>query len=58
MYGDADTWALVLAAGEDSRLRSLTTVPSGTSIPKQFCSLHDGPSLLHEALQRARAVVR
>jgi mannose-1-phosphate guanylyltransferase len=50
------TWALVLAAGEGSRLRTLTTAASGTSIPKQFCSLFEGPSLLQEALDRARAV--
>lgn len=52
----ANTWALVLAAGEGSRLRALTTAPSGTTIPKQFCSLDGGPSLLHEALCRALAV--
>jgi mannose-1-phosphate guanylyltransferase len=49
-------WALVLAAGEGKRLRSLTTPASGMPIPKQFCSLHEGPSLLHEALCRARSV--
>lgn len=46
------TWALVLAAGEGSRLRKLTTT-WGISVPKQFCSLYAGLSLLHEALQRA-----
>ena len=51
-----NTWALVLAAGEGSRLRALTTAPSGTSVPKQFCSLYEGPSLLQEALSRALAV--
>ena len=50
------TWALVLAAGEGSRLRALTTAASGASVPKQFCSLYDGPSLLQEALGRALAV--
>ena len=49
-------WTLVLAAGEGSRLRSLTACSSGASIPKQFCSLYAGPSLLHEALQRAATV--
>jgi mannose-1-phosphate guanylyltransferase len=43
----------VLAAGEGRRLRSLTTDASGMTVPKQFCSLRGGPSLLHEALQRA-----
>jgi mannose-1-phosphate guanylyltransferase len=51
-----NTWALVLAAGEGSRLRSLTTTSSGVAIPKQFCSLRGGSSLLHEALCRAEAV--
>jgi mannose-1-phosphate guanylyltransferase len=52
----SNVWALVLAGGEGSRLRSLTACASGDSIPKQFCSLHRGPSLLHEALQRAARV--
>lgn len=56
MPDEANTWTLVLAAGEGSRLRSLTTCPCGTTIPKQFCCLFDGPSLLEEALRRARAV--
>jgi len=51
-----NTWALVLAAGEGSRLRSLTTTHSGVAVPKQFCSLRGGPSLLQEALRRAEAV--
>lgn len=50
------TWALILAAGEGSRLRSLTTTARGVTVPKQFCSLRGGPSLLQEALRRARAV--
>ena len=49
-------WALVLAAGEGSRLQALTTTASGVAIPKQFCSLGGEPSLLHDALRRARAV--
>jgi mannose-1-phosphate guanylyltransferase len=51
-----NTWALVLAAGEGSRLRSLTTTRNGFAVPKQFCSLHGGPSLLQEALHRAETV--
>lgn len=52
----ANTWALVLAAGEGSRLRPLTT-RNGIAVPKQFCSLQGGPSLLQEALHRAEAIV-
>ncbi|AMN46278.1 mannose-1-phosphate guanylyltransferase [Steroidobacter denitrificans] len=50
-------WALVLAAGEGRRLRSLTTTPAGISVPKQFCSLHGGSSLLDDAVRRAQAIV-
>jgi mannose-1-phosphate guanylyltransferase len=56
MQSDAITWALVLAGGEGTRLRTLTTPPCGAAIPKQYCSLIDGPSLLQETLHRARAV--
>jgi mannose-1-phosphate guanylyltransferase len=48
-----DTWAVVLAAGEGSRLSSLTRDERGVAVPKQFCSLQGGPCLLQEALQRA-----
>jgi mannose-1-phosphate guanylyltransferase len=57
---DLDTghdWALVLAAGEGSRLRTLTTTASGIAIPKQFCSMGGGESLLHNALRRAQRAV-
>jgi len=50
-----NNWALVLAAGEGSRLRKLTTTHTGVAVPKQFCSLQGGASLLHEALHRAEA---
>ncbi|HEY0682534.1 MAG TPA: sugar phosphate nucleotidyltransferase [Steroidobacter sp.] len=50
-------WALVLAAGDGSRLRALTTQPCGTPVPKQYCSLNGGPSLLEDALTRARSQV-
>lgn len=51
-----DVWALVLAAGEGSRLQGLTVTPSGVHVPKQFWSLLGGPSLLNEALGRARSI--
>jgi mannose-1-phosphate guanylyltransferase len=51
-----NTWALVLAAGEGSRLHGLTRNVHGVVVPKQFCSLQGGPSLLQEALQRAATV--
>ena len=57
MLEESNAWALVLAAGDGTRLRSLTRAASGMTIPKQFCSLYEGPSLLHEALCRAHTVV-
>lgn len=51
------TWALVLAAGEGSRLRCLTTTVSGIAVPKQFCSLRGGRSLLQETIGRAASIV-
>lgn len=56
MHTSAGTWSLVLAAGDGSRLRSLTTHPCGTAVPKQFCSLHGGQSLLEDAFDRAAAL--
>lgn len=46
-------WALILAAGEGSRLRDLTGSASGAAVPKQFCTLLGGPTLLENTLQRA-----
>ena len=57
MNGAALTWAVVLAAGEGTRLASLTRDPAGNAVPKQFCSLNGGRSLVQDAIQRARQVV-
>lgn len=55
MRDGGDCWALLLAAGDGRRLSELTT-KKGLTVPKQFCSLRRGPSLLQSALQRAAAV--
>jgi mannose-1-phosphate guanylyltransferase len=52
----SNVWAVVLAGGDGSRLRSLTIAPDGQSVPKQYCSLQGGASLLEETLQRAEGV--
>jgi mannose-1-phosphate guanylyltransferase len=52
-----NAWAIVLAGGEGSRLHGLTTDAAGVTVPKQFCSLSGGQSLLAETLQRAASVV-
>ncbi len=56
MSNSNTVWAIVLAAGEGRRLRGLTTTRSGLAIPKQFCSLEHGPSLLQEAIERAAGI--
>lgn len=53
---NVETWAIVLAGGDGSRLRSLTTKPCGTAVPKQFCSLNGGRTLLEDAIARANAI--
>lgn len=55
MLSHRNPWTIVLAAGEGNRLRSLTTA-NGVAVPKQFCSLQGGRSLLQEALQRAERI--
>src|SRR6185312_7163163 len=57
MIGLQHTWAVVLAAGDGKRLSALTADSEGTPVPKQFCSLNGGESLLQEALQRAKRIV-
>ncbi len=53
-----NTWAIVLAGGEGRRLHGLTMTALGVAVPKQFCSLRGGRSLLSEALKRAEAVAQ
>jgi len=50
-------WALILAAGAGTRLKSLTTDRNGDAVPKQFCSLDGGPSLLRQTIKRALGIV-
>lgn len=56
MSNQNQNWAIVLAAGEGTRLRELTTT-RGVSTPKQYCSLRGGRSLLGDALARAARIV-
>ena len=52
----AHTWALVLAAGDGRRLSALTTDATGRAVPKQFCSLDGGSSLLQATIARAQSI--
>jgi mannose-1-phosphate guanylyltransferase len=57
MNGIGSNWAVVLAAGEGTRLAALTRDAAGNTVPKQFCSLNGGRALVQEAVTRARRVV-
>jgi len=46
--------ALLLAGGDGTRLRDLTIQIAGTPIPKQYCRLLHGTSLLEAAISRTR----
>lgn len=52
----AESWAVVLAGGEGSRLSSITTNQEGLVVPKQYCSLGGSTCLLQDALTRAHSV--
>jgi len=56
MQKSSNRWTLVLAAGSGTRLSGLTSDGTGASVPKQFCSLTGGASLLEETLARAAAI--
>jgi mannose-1-phosphate guanylyltransferase len=47
-----DRVALLLAGGDGMRLRELTSEIAGTPIPKQYCRLLGGSSLLEAAISR------
>jgi len=49
-------WSIVLAGGDGSRLSRIAIGPEGLPIPKQYCSVNGGPSLIRQALRRARTV--
>jgi mannose-1-phosphate guanylyltransferase len=48
-------WVLVLAGGDGKRLRALTSA-GGVAVPKQYCSLAGGQTLLDDAIERAQCV--
>jgi len=51
-----NTWAVVLAAGDGTRLAALTADAKGVTVPKQYCSVDGGPTLIQSALRRAHQV--
>ena len=56
MNTHGNRWTIVLAGGDGTRLRELTSAGRGRSVPKQFCNVFGGPSLIARALRRARDV--
>lgn len=57
IVGDtAHRWALVLAAGDGRRLSALSTDAAGRAVPKQYCRIGGGPSLLQSTIQRGEAI--
>ena len=51
-----DTWAIVLAGGEGSRLQSLVRLVHEEPLPKQFATLVGSRSLLQTTIERVRAL--
>jgi mannose-1-phosphate guanylyltransferase len=51
-------WAVLLAGGDGTRLRTLTVKISGDSRPKQFCCLLEDKSLLYQTHARVARVFR
>ena len=46
-------WAVILAGGDGTRLKSLTRQIAGDERPKQFCSVLGNQTLLEETRHRA-----
>ncbi|HZD41773.1 MAG TPA: sugar phosphate nucleotidyltransferase, partial [Terriglobales bacterium] len=45
-------WAVILAGGDGTRLKSLTRKIAGDERPKQFCPILGAPTLLEETQRR------
>lgn len=52
-----DTWVVVLAAGEGSRIQGLSFDVYGEKAPKQYCHFGTSKTLLERAIGRARRLV-
>lgn len=53
MHSTHNPWVIILAGGSGARLSSLTTNADGVVVPKQYCSLRGGRSLLLDTIGRA-----
>lgn len=52
-----ERWAVILAGGNGSRLLSLTRKIAGCDLPKQFCPLVDGHTLLEQTQRRVSLAI-
>lgn len=53
-----DRWAVILAGGDGTRLRSLTRAIAGDDRPKQFCPILRNETLLDQTRRRVSLSVR
>jgi len=51
-----NTWVVILAAGDGTRVRSMTFDRWGHEAPKQYCPIDNGRTLLQTTLERARRI--
>src|SRR6266849_2035571 len=52
-----DRWAVILAGGDGTRLRSLTRAIAGDDRPKQFCPILSNETLLDQTRRRVSLAV-
>lgn len=55
--GSLERWAIILAGGEGTRLRSFTRSITGDERPKQFCPIFNGKTLLEQTRERVELSV-
>jgi len=55
-HGSTPIWSLILAGGDDVRLRPLTTQIVGDARPKRFCPVLDAKTLLDLTRRRVDLV--
>ena len=54
---NGQTWSIVLAGGSGTRLSCLTADADGEAVPKQFCSLDGGATLIEQTIRRATRII-